>query len=295
MLRRGLVLLVALSSAALVPFGQGCGGKVTGLGSGGSSGGGADASDEGGTTSSSGISSSGSTGSGGSSGIVGSTSSGSGSGSSGGGSNSSGGSASSSGSGPPVDAGPGSCTDPASMVPSSEIPPYVNVVQQKGACSANEISGFINACDSTGASQAACTMWYQGASPTCLGCLGVTDAGATTSGGLWGDDQGNFIGANAPGCDAIVDGNTTCAAPYDEVVQCLFSAGCGACTSQPDFDTCEQQVFAGGGACASYYGSVMSACSIDFNADGGALNNGVCSTDTGVLSVICGNGSGDGG
>jgi len=292
MLRRGLVLVIALSSAALVPFGQGCGGKVTGLGSGSSSGNDDSGSgpDEGVTTSSSGIGSSGSSGT-----IGSSTSSSSGSGSSGGGSNSSGGSGSSSGSGGPVDAGSGSCTNPASTVPSSEIPPYMNVVQQKGACSASDIAGFISACDSSSSTQTACSNWYQTASPTCLGCLGVTDAGATTAGGLWLDDQGNVIGANAPGCDQIVDGNTTCAAPYDEVVQCLFAAGCGACTTQTDFNTCEQLVFAGGGACNGYYMPATSACAADFGADGGALNNGVCSSDTGVLSVICGNGSGDGG
>jgi hypothetical protein len=181
------------------------------------------------------------------------------------------------------------------MVPSSEIPPYMNVVQQKGACSASEIAGFISACDSSASTQTTCNNWYHGASLTCLGCLGVTDAGTTTTGGLWLDYQGNFIGANAPGCDAIVDGNTTCAAPYDEAVQCLFAAGCGACTAQTDFNNCEQQVLGNGGACGSYLMPVNSACNADFGADGGALNNGVCSTDTGVLSVICGNGSGDGG
>jgi hypothetical protein len=171
------------------------------------------------------------------------------------------------------------------MVPSSEIPPYMNVVQQKGACSASEIAGFITACDSSTGTTAACSSWYQGASPTCLGCLGVSDAGTTTTGGLWFDYQGNFIGANAPGCDAIIDGNTTCAAPYDGAVQCLFAAGCGGCTTQTEFNSCAQQVT--GGACNSYLMPVDSACTADFN--------GVCSSDTGVLSVICGNGSGDGG
>jgi hypothetical protein len=162
----------------------------------------------------------------------------------------------------------------------------MNVVQQKGACSASDIAGFISACDSSSSTQAACSNWYQGASPTCLGCLGASDAGTTTTGGLWLDSQGNVIGANAPGCDAIVDGNTTCAAPYDEVGQCLFAAGCGACTTQTDFDSCAQQVLGNGGACNSYEVRAMSACSTDY---------GVCSSDTGVLSVICGNGSGDGG
>jgi hypothetical protein len=182
------------------------------------------------------------------------------------------------------------------MVPSSEIPPYMNVLQQKGACSASEIAGFINWCDSSASTGTTCANWYQGASATCLGCLGVSDAGTTTTGGLWFDYQGNFIGANAPGCDAIVDGNTTCAAPYDEVVQCLFAAGCGSCTTQTDFNSCEQQVLGNGGAgpCASYYMSAISACNADFN-DGGTLSYGPCSSDTGVLSVICGNGSGDGG
>ncbi len=104
-----------------------------------------------------------------------------------------------------------SCDAPASSVPSSEVLPYVGVVQMKGACTASDIAGFITACDSNPATMSACNTWFQTASPTCLSCLGVTDAGISRTGGLDTDYQGNFAGANYAGCLAIVNGNTTCA------------------------------------------------------------------------------------
>ncbi len=169
-------------------------------------------------------------------------------------------------------------------------------MQEIGACSATDISGFISACDSASGTTTACNAWYAGARPSCVSCLGVTDAGPPNpSGALWYDWQGNFIGANAPGCDALVDGNTGCASPYDSAVQCLLAAGCETCTTQTEFTTCQQVVFGTGGACSSYLPPAQTACNTDFAADGGALNNGPCSTDTQILSVICGNGSGDGG
>jgi len=93
---------------------------------------------------------------------------------------------------------------------------------------------------------------------------------------------------------AIEDGNATCAAPYDEAVQCLVAAGCGTCTTETEFDTCEQIVLGNGGACESYAQAEQSSCAAEV-ADGGSLNGGPCSDDPSVLSVICGNGSGDGG
>jgi hypothetical protein len=129
-----------------------------------------------------------------------------------------------------------------------------------------------------------------------VSCLGVSDAGTPDrSGALWYDWQGNVIGANAAGCDAIMDGNSNCAVPYNAAVQCLIAAGCGTCPTQTEFQTCQQQVFASGGGCAGYLQPAQTACMNDFGADGGALNNGPCSDDTQVLSIICGNGSGDGG
>jgi hypothetical protein len=294
---RAALGILALATAALFAFGPGCGGKVGAVGPGSNSGTGDSSGvvslssgigSSSGTTSSSGVGSSGTSASSGSSGSSGGI--GSSSGSSGG--SSSGSSGSSSG---VFDAGAPSCTTPATSVPSSEIPPYVSVSQQVGACSAMDIATFITACDSATASSTSCNSWFSTASPSCVSCLGSPDAGPPRSGGLWYDGQGNFIGANAPGCDAIVDGNGNCASPYDAAVQCLLAAGCGTCTTQSQYQTCEQQVFGSGGACETYLGPTNTACMADFEADGGALNDGLCSSDAQILSVICGNGSGDGG
>jgi hypothetical protein len=170
------------------------------------------------------------------------------------------------------------------------------VIQRIGACSASDIAGFISACDSVTATSAQCDAWLQAAPPTCVACLGMSDAGAPeNSGGLWFDWQGDLIGANVPGCDAIVDGNQGCAIAYNAAVQCVYAAGCETCTSQTQAaDMCQQQVLGSGGACYDYVQPAITVCMTDFG-DGGALNNGVCSTDTQVISVICGNGSGDGG
>jgi hypothetical protein len=170
----------------------------------------------------------------------------------------------------------------------------VNVVQMKGACSASDIAGFITACDSASSTPTECNTWFQSASPTCLSCLGSTDGGITRLGGLDTDFMGDFLGGNAAGCVAIVDGNTTCASAYEEAVQCLAASGCLMCTDQTSYQSCAQTVFANGGACHGYIVTYQSACAADM-ADGGAFMGGPCSDDTGVLSVICGNGSGDGG
>jgi hypothetical protein len=171
----------------------------------------------------------------------------------------------------------------------------VAVVQMKGACTSSDIAGFITACDSPNSTAPGCNSWFQGASPTCLSCFGVTDAGISRTGGLDTDYQGNLIGANYAGCLAIEDGNTACASAYENASECLVAAGCFTCINeQQQFSMCVQTaIIAPSGACHGYIGPYQSACMADL-ANGGALN-GPCSDDTTVLSVICGNGSGDGG
>jgi hypothetical protein len=179
-------------------------------------------------------------------------------------------------------------------VPPSEVLPYENVVQMKGACTPGDIASFIKDCDSPYSTGVTCNTWFQGASPTCLSCLGATDAGISRTGGLDSDYQGNFLGTNLAGCVAIVDGNSNCASAYENVVQCLAASGCFQCTDQASFQSCEMMVFSSSAACRSYIAAYQSACMADM-ADGGSYNGGPCTDDTGVLSVICGNGSGDGG
>ena len=121
----------------------------------------------------------------------------------------------------------------------------------------------------------------------------MTDAGtATGQGGIWIYKNDN-IGPNYPGCLAL-KGMSACASAYDAVVECLYAAGCGTCTDPTSEQTCQQTIFGTGGACSTYYATFGSACATDV-ADGGLLNGGPCTTDPEVLSVICGNGSGDGG
>jgi hypothetical protein len=119
----------------------------------------------------------------------------------------------------------------------------------------------------------------------------LTDAGMLggAGGALWFDYDGDFIGMNAPACIAI-EGSTACASAYDEVIQCAHSAGCQDCATQASFDTCWNEVAGTNGACASYEASYPSACANDT-----ALGNGPCTTSVGALSILCGNGSGDGG
>jgi hypothetical protein len=164
----------------------------------------------------------------------------------------------------------------------------------KGACTSSDIAGFITACDAAVSTNTSCNAWFNSASPTCLSCLGSTDAGISRTGGLDSDYQGDFLGANLAGCVSIVDGNSKCASAYEEAVQCLAAAGCLTCNDQTSANACQTTIFATGGACHSYILPYESACSADM-ADGGSFSGGPCSDDTAILSVICGNGSGDGG
>ena len=176
------------------------------------------------------------------------------------------------------------------------MPPYQPVAQVVGACSGSDIAGYITACDSPTATNTTCDNWFSGdASASCINCLvgPLTDAGtATGEGGIW-IYQGDNIGPNVPGC-LDKKGMSTCASAYNAVIECLVAAGCGTCTTQMSEDTCQQTIFGTGGACYSYIVTYESACATDV-ADGGLLNGGPCTTDPDVLSVICGNGSGDGG
>jgi hypothetical protein len=170
------------------------------------------------------------------------------------------------------------------------------VVQVIGACSASDISGYIAACDVAGATMTTCSNWFTSAPAACATCLvgPETDAGAPTrQGGVWYDYQYDNIGPNLPGC-LDKKGMSACASAYSDIVQCLVASGCGTCTDSPSETACQMKIFATGGACYSYVAAYESSCAPDF-ADGGLLNGGPCTTTPDVLSVICGNGSGDGG
>lgn len=173
------------------------------------------------------------------------------------------------------------------------------VSQQVGACAPADLSGFITACDSTGATDSTCGNWFSGAPPSCEQCLigpltGSDPGSPTGQGGIWLDYQGDNIGANVPGC-LDKQGMSACATAYQNLLQCILAAGCIQCTDQNSFGNCQTAVAVSAtGACHSYVAPYQSSCAADI-ADGGLINGGICSTDLQVLSVICGNGSGDGG
>jgi hypothetical protein len=134
----------------------------------------------------------------------------------------------------------------------------------------------------------------------CLACLlpGIADGGAgINTGGLLTDYSIMLnLGGNAPGCVALVDptNGPACAAKYEPWIQCLVNSGCYTCMTGSAFKFCSGIVNGNGGVCASEYTAFQGACSADL-ADGGAFNGGACTDQTQILSVICGNGSGDGG
>lgn len=192
------------------------------------------------------------------------------------------------------------CANPATTVPASEIPPYQPVMQVIGACSGAELAGYVTACDSSTSTGPTCNAWFSGdaSSTACQDCLFGPITGSdppmlTGQGGIWIDYQGNNIGGNAPGC-LDLKGMSGCASAYQNIIQCIVASGCESCADGPSYQACLNIILNTGGACATYYSTYQSSCAAD-NADGGLLNGGVCSTTADVLSVICGNGSGDGG
>ncbi len=276
MLRRILISTSILTIAASFSFAQGC-----------------SSSSGGGTTSSSGSSSGSENDATGSSSGVSGSSSGTGDDATGSSSGTSSGSGSSGGAD-----GPDMCTAPLSTVPASTIPGYMPVMQTIGACAATDISGYITACDSTTATNTTCNTWFTSAPAACATCLvGPTTGGdpgnPTGQGAIWVDNAGQNIGANVPGC-LDKQAMNACAVAYQNAIECIFSAGCGDCMDQTSFNSCQNTVLAKGGGCNSYVAPVQNSCGADL-ADGGLLQGGACSTDQQVISVICGNGTGDGG
>jgi hypothetical protein len=286
MLRRILITTSILTVAASFSLASGCSSSSNG----------------GGSSSSSSGSSGGEDSSGSSSGVSGSSS-----GStedSGGSSGSSSGTGSSSGS--DASSGP-NCTSPSSSVPASDIPAYTAPTAHPGACAGTDIQNYITACESTTSSDTTCSTWFSGAPAACVSCLipttGSGDAAVpTNAGGLMLDSMGNNLGANLSGCLSIKGGSgDTCPAAYWAADQCFVAAGCATNPSatvmcmQSDVTSCEKTIFGTGGACNMYYTPFSSDCTADLNTDGGLGDGGACTGDLAILSVICGNGSGDGG
>jgi hypothetical protein len=107
------------------------------------------------------------------------------------------------------------------------------------------------------------------------------------TGGTVYDDMMNPY-PNIAGCVQLVDGNTTCAAPLEQLLICGDEAcGSTACTtaSDTDYQNCLDE--AASGACSAE-NTAAAPCQADLS-DAGALND-QCSTAQGVIYEICGNG-----
>jgi hypothetical protein len=154
------------------------------------------------------------------------------------------------------------------------------------------VSAFVAACGNGSAAQ--CDTWLS-ANGACAACINPpVDSGAgENSGALLTDAVGQQF-LNVAACVQIVDGNTGCAAPLQELTLCELdacdSAACQSATGA-DFNNCVTA--ADNLACASQLTAANNGCGGADSADGGAFT--VCNenTPTGLEAVIyeiCGNG-----
>jgi hypothetical protein len=183
----------------------------------------------------------------------------------------------------------GGCAPAASV---TGIPAYTGVTQQS-ACSMADVSAFVAACEAT--NQAGpCDAWFT-SNPTCGSCIEPAADGAAgvTGGALLFDAVGQAF-LNAAGCVQVIDGNTTCAGPLQELTLCEVDAcdsvACQATTST-DYQNC--QTTADEGACTSQVTAANAGCGGADYAEGGALS--VCDPGTAagtiaIIYTICGNG-----
>jgi hypothetical protein len=157
-----------------------------------------------------------------------------------------------------------------------------------------DVNAFLSDCVE-GGTQASCNAWL-GDNPTCSACIApMTDAGAgENSGALLFDSSSGEADLNVPGCVQLVDGNTTCAAPLEELTLCeLAACDSVACqmADQTDYTSCTTA--ADNLACASQVMAANTGCGATDSADGGALS--VCQGNTtqqivALIYKICGNG-----
>lgn len=162
------------------------------------------------------------------------------------------------------------------------------VVGQPGACSGAQVSAFVAAC--MNGNSTACALWFNDPSNSvCAACVNPTDdAGAYTgTGATMYDANGNAF-PNLPGCLALADGNTSCAAPLEQFLTCAYFA-CDSCLPDPTaFSNCVTRTETL--ACASYYAQ-LGPCAPDY-ADGGTETSVCGNSDLyAVTNVICGTGA----
>jgi hypothetical protein len=152
----------------------------------------------------------------------------------------------------------------------------------------------MTACFSATSTNASCNTFFStGGNQACQVCLTVgAQDGGTGTGALLFDYAGALIDVNWGGCVALVDPTSgpACAQAFEPLDQCDIQT-CAlnpACVTEPLYEECIGIANGAGGACAAE-SAALSACG-SFEADGGALASGECSTDTDVVNVICGTG-----
>jgi len=172
----------------------------------------------------------------------------------------------------------------------------------QAACTQAQIGNFITNCiqGTSMANVTACNnMLKDMTAANCLNCLlsdlsGDTDAGPPTSLGpvlvLPAPGQPGYIVLlpNFGGCEAHFDmmtGKGSCGNSTEDANLCI-DLDCGACASQTEFNTCEQQV--GSGECSTYVKASQS-CSTEL-ADGGVA--AVCNDVTQFIGPWCGGADG---
>ena len=122
----------------------------------------------------------------------------------------------------------------------------------------------------------------------------MTEGGVGENSGALLFDSAGEAELNVPGCVQLVDGNSTCAAPLEELTLCeLYACDSVACQTANATDYMNCVTAADNLACESQVAAANAACGAADSADGGGLS--VCQSSTTaqlatVIYKICGNG-----
>jgi hypothetical protein len=170
------------------------------------------------------------------------------------------------------DAGPSDASCPPTTVPASFTPTWRPPnAQHSGACSAQQMSDFYDACLTPPVDPATCAAYTQ-KNGTCAACL-ATDDTATSLGPVIWHQQRTFFTINVAGCIANEQADTSktsCGAAYQGLLECKEVA-CNTCFSTPGatfhaFSVCENQAAP---ECTSFADTMHTTCG-DAIHDGGA-------------------------
>jgi hypothetical protein len=167
-----------------------------------------------------------------------------------------------------------------------------------GACTANQISGFYDACLASGVTPTGCTT-FTSANTSCAACLQSNDTDTKYGAVIW-HDGGSYYTINVAGCIADEQNDmssTGCAASYQAVLECKETA-CTQCYDPTTgdftrFATCEGNADT---ECEKYQTAQETACGgdlVDASSPASACQPGPGATGEDayllVAPVLCGN------